>query len=160
MERSENLKLYLPSGEDFYNIEDFNNNSKIIDRKIAEIEKKVDTSSGNVDSVVTEKIEESERKLNETINTKEDVLKKQIEAEAKKNFENLYGLVHKTVTISADRIVETGGGVTATTAINRGSRETTFVTSIEKGAKRYTKTERIRKTESGTTVEISYREER
>ena len=77
MRRSANLQLKLPDGDDFFNIEDFNENSKIIDRKLTEFNTKIVESTVNSEEIKEELKTQSEQLLNKQ---KEDISKQMAEA--------------------------------------------------------------------------------
>ena len=77
MRRSANLQLKLPDGDDFFNIEDFNENSKIIDRTLTEFNTKIVESTVNSEEIKEELKTQSEQLLNKQ---KEDINKQMAEA--------------------------------------------------------------------------------
>ena len=72
MRRSTNLQLKLPEGDDFFNIEDFNENSEIIDRKLTEFNNKLPELAVNSEQIKEELKTQAEQLLNKQ---KEDVAK-------------------------------------------------------------------------------------
>lgn len=77
MRRSANLQLKLPDGDDFFNIEDFNENSEIVDRKLTEFNAKIAESAVNSEEIKEELKAQSEQLLNKQ---KEDISKQMAEA--------------------------------------------------------------------------------
>ena len=76
MRRSANLQLKLPEGDDFFNIEDFNENSEIIDRKLTEFNNKLPELAVNSEQIKEELKTQAEQLLNKQ---KEDVAKQMAE---------------------------------------------------------------------------------
>ena len=76
MRRSTNLQLKLPEGDDFFNIEDFNENSEIIDRKLTEFNNKLPELAVNSEQIKEELKTQAEQLLNKQ---KEDVAKQMAE---------------------------------------------------------------------------------
>ena len=64
MRRSTNLQLKLPEGDDFFNIEDFNENSEIIDRKLTEFNNKLPELAVNSEQIKEELKTQAEQLLN------------------------------------------------------------------------------------------------
>ena len=83
MRKSENLKLNLPEEDDFYNINDFNENSEIIDKKVTEIKNKLPDLEVNTEQIKAE-------------------LKKQAEELFKKQKEDVDKIISKAIKDIAD----------------------------------------------------------
>ena len=77
MRRSANLQLKLPDGDDFFNVEDFNENSEIVDRKLTEFNAKIAESAVNSEEIKEELKAQSEQLLNKQ---KEDINKQMADA--------------------------------------------------------------------------------
>ena len=77
MRKTANLNLNLPEENDFYNIGDFNQNSEILDNKLAEINNKLPDLQINTEQIKAELRAESEQLINKQ---KEEVEKKISEA--------------------------------------------------------------------------------
>lgn len=64
MRKSTNLQLKLPDNDDFFNIEDFNENSEIIDRKLTEFNNKLPELEVNSEQIKEELKTQAEELLN------------------------------------------------------------------------------------------------
>ena len=119
MRRSTNLQLKLPEGDDFFNIEDFNENSEIIDRKLTEFNNKLPELAVNSEQIKEELKTQAEQLLNKQ---KEDVAKQMAEvkkevAKAIKGIADSNGA--STTTFNADgSIVSENSIETVTTTFN------------------------------------------
>lgn len=119
MRRSANLQLKLPDGDDFFNIEDFNENSEIVDRKLTEFNAKIAESAVNSEEIKEELKAQSEQLLNKQ---KEDISKQMAEAKkelakAIKDIADSKGA--STTTFNADGSIVTENSIeTVTTTFN------------------------------------------
>nr|DAT23707.1 MAG TPA: hypothetical protein [Caudoviricetes sp.] len=119
MRRSTNLQLKLPDGDDFFNIEDFNENSEIVDRKLTEFNAKIAESAVNSEEIKEELKAQSEQLLNKQ---KEDISKQMAEAKkelakAIKDIADSKGA--STTTFNADGSITTDNSIeTVTTTFN------------------------------------------
>lgn len=119
MRRSTNLQLKLPEGDDFFNIEDFNENSEIIDRKLTEFNNKLPELAVNSEQIKEELKTQAEQLLNKQ---KEDVAKQMAEvkkevAKAIKEISDSNGA--STTTFNADGSIVTENSIeTVTTTFN------------------------------------------
>jgi len=119
MRRSTNLQLKLPEGDDFFNIEDFNENSEIIDRKLTEFNNKLPELAVNSEQIKEELKTQAEQLLNKQ---KEDVAKQMAEvkkevAKAIKEISDSNGA--NTITFNADGSIVTENSIeTVTTTFN------------------------------------------
>ena len=119
MRRSTNLQLKLPVGDDFFNIEDFNENSEIVDRKLTEFNAKIAESAVNSEEIKEELKVQSEQLLNKQ---KEDISKQMAEAKkelakAIKDIADSKGA--STTTFNADGSIVTENSIeTVTTTFN------------------------------------------
>lgn len=119
MRRSTNLQLKLPEGDDFFNIEDFNENSEIIDRKLTEFNNKLPELAVNSEQIKEELKTQAEQLLDKQ---KEDVAKQMAEvkkevAKAIKEISDSNGA--NTITFNADGSIVTENSIeTVTTTFN------------------------------------------
>ena len=126
MRRSTNLQLKLPEGDDFFNIEDFNENSEIIDRKLTEFNNKLPELAVNSEQIKEELKTQAEQLLNKQ---KEDVAKQMAEvkkevAKAIKEISDSNGA--STTTLNADgSIVVANSLEVITTTFNNVDRSIT-----------------------------------
>lgn len=110
MRRSTNFQLKLPEGDDFFNIEDFNENSEIIDRKLTEL-------AVNSEQIKEELKTQAEQLLNKQ---KEDVAKQMAEAKkevakAIKDIANSNGACTTIFNVDGSIVVENSLEVITTT---------------------------------------------
>ena len=123
MRRSTNLQLKLPEGDDFFNIEDFNENSEIIDRKLTEFNNKLPELAVNSEQIKEELKTQAEQLLNKQ---KEDVAKQMAEvkkevAKAIKEISDSNGA--STITLNADgSIVVENSLEVITTTFNKADK--------------------------------------
>lgn len=123
MRRSANLQLKLPDGDDFFNIEDFNENSEIVDRKLTEFNAKIAESAVNSEEIKEELKAQSEQLLNKQ---KEDISKQMAEAKkelakAIKDIADSKGA--STTTFNADGSITTDNSLeTITTTFNKADK--------------------------------------
>ena len=123
MRRSANLQLKLPDGDDFFNIEDFNENSEIVDRKLTEFNAKIVESAVNSEEIKEELKAQSEQLLNKQ---KEDISKQMAEAKkelakAIKDIADSKGA--STTTFNADGSIVTENSLeTVTTTFNKADK--------------------------------------
>ena len=119
MRRSTNLQLKLPEGDDFFNIEDFNENSEIIDRKLTEFNNKLPELAVNSEQIKEELKTQAEQLLNKQ---KEDVAKQMADvkkevAKAIKEISDSNGA--STTTFNVDGSIVTENSLeTVTTTFN------------------------------------------
>jgi len=117
MRRSANLQLKLPEGDDFFNIEDFNENSEIIDRKLTEFNNKLPELAVNSEQIKEELKTQAEQLLNKQ---KEDVAKQMAEvkkevAKAIKDIANSNGASTTTFNSDGSIVIENSLEVITTT---------------------------------------------
>ena len=123
MRRSANLQLKLPEGDDFFNIEDFNENSEIIDRKLTEFNNKLPELAVNSEQIKEELKTQAEQLLNKQ---KEDVAKQMAEvkkevAKAIKEISDSNGA--STITFNADGSIVTENSLEViTTTFNKADK--------------------------------------
>ena len=123
MRRSANLQLKLPEGDDFFNIEDFNENSEIIDRKLTEFNNKLPELAVNSEQIKEELKTQAEQLLNKQ---KEDVAKQMAEvkkevAKAIKEISDSNGA--STTTFNVDGSITTENSLeTVTTTFNKADK--------------------------------------
>ena len=123
MRRSTNLQLKLPEGDDFFNIEDFNENSEIIDRKLTEFNNKLPELAVNSEQIKEELKTQAEQLLNKQ---KEDVAKQMAEvkkevAKAIKEISDSNGA--STTTFNVDGSITTENSLeTITTTFNKADK--------------------------------------
>ena len=108
MRRSTNLQLKLPEEDDFFNIEDFNENSEIIDRKLTEFNNKLPELAVNSEQIKEELKTQAEQLLNKQ---KEDVAKQMAEvkkevAKAIKEISDTNGASTTTFNVDGSIVVE------------------------------------------------------
>lgn len=116
MRKTANLNLNLPEENDFYNIEDFNQNSEILDNKLAEINNKLPSLEINTEQIKAELRAESEQLINKQ---KEEVGKKI--SEAVKSIADSKGA--STTTFNADGSIVTENSLeTITTTFNKADK--------------------------------------
>ena len=117
MRRSTNLQLKLPEGDDFFNIEDFNENSEIIDRKLTEFNNKLPELAVNSEQIKEELKTQAEQLLNKQ---KEDVAKQMAEvkkevAKAIKEISDSNGASTTTFNVDGSIVAENSLEVITTT---------------------------------------------
>lgn len=123
MRRSTNLQLKLPEGDDLFNIEDFNENSEIIDRKLTEFNNKLPELAVNSEQIKEELKTQAEQLLNKQ---KEDVAKQMAEvkkevAKAVKEISDSNGA--STTTFNVDGSIVTVNSLeTITTTFNKADK--------------------------------------
>jgi len=154
MRRSTNLQLKLPEGDDFFNIEDFNENSEIIDRKLTEFNNKLPELAVNSEQIKEELKTQAEQLLNKQ---KEDVAKQMAEvkkevAKAIKEISDSNGA--STTTFNVDGSIVTENSIeTVTTTFNKVDRSITERHVYKNGTSKTLKTlfegKTIRTTEVG-----------
>lgn len=154
MRRSTNLQLKLPEGDDFFNIEDFNENSEIIDRKLTEFNNKLPELAVNSEQIREELKTQAEQLLDKQ---KEDVAKQMAEvkkevAKAIKEISDSKGA--STTTFNADGSIVTENSLEViTTTFNNVDRSITERHAYKNGTTKTLKTvfesKTIRTTEVG-----------
>ena len=154
MRRSANLQLKLPDGDDFFNIEDFNENSEIVDRKLTEFNAKIAESAVNSEEIKEELKAQSEQLLNKQ---KEDISKQMAEAKkelakAIKDIADSKGA--STTTFNADGSITTVNSLeTITTTFNKADKSIIEKHAYKNGTSKSLKTvfegKAIRTTEVG-----------
>lgn len=154
MRRSTNLQLKLPEGDDFFNIEDFNENSEIIDRKLTEFNNKLPELAVNSEQIKEELKTQAEQLLNKQ---KEDVAKQMAEvkkevAKAIKEISDRNGASSTTFNVDGSIVTENSIEV-ITTAFNKVDRSITERHVYKNGTSKTLKTviegEKIITTEVG-----------
>lgn len=141
MRRSTNLQLKLPEGDDFFNIEDFNENSEIIDRKLTEFNNKLPELAVNSEQIKEELKTQAEQLLNKQ---KEDVAKQMAEvkkevAKAIKEISDSDGA--STTAFNVDGSIVTVNSLeTITTNINKAERSITSKHDYKNGNTKTLKT--------------------
>lgn len=141
MRRSANLQLKLPDGDDFFNIEDFNENSEIIDRKLTEFNSKIAESAVNSEEIKEELKTQSEQLLNKQ---KEDISKQM--AEAKKELAKAIKEIAdskgaSTTTFNSDGSIVTENSLeTVTTTFNKADKSITERHAYKNGTSKTLKT--------------------
>ena len=134
MRKSENLKLNLPEEDDFYNINDFNENSEIIDKKVTEIKNKLPDLEVNTEQIKAELKKQAEELFKKQ---KEDVDK--IISKAIKDIADSKG-ASKT-TFNPDKTITTVNSLeTVTTTINKKERTITEKHAYKNGLTKTLKT--------------------
>ena len=123
MRRSTNLQLKLPEGDDFFNIEDFNENSEIIDRKLTEFNNKLPELGVNYLNFKEELKTQAEQLLNkqkEDVATQMAEVKKEV-AKAIKDIADSNGA--STTTFNADGSIVVENSIeTITTTFNKADK--------------------------------------
>ena len=154
MRRSTNLQLKLPEGDDFFNIEDFNENSEIVDRKLTELNAKIAESAVNSEEIKEELKAQSEQLLNkqkEDINKQMDDAKKEL-AKAIKDIADSNRA--NTTTFNVDGSIVTENSLeTITTTFNKADKSILEKHTYKNGTTKTLKTvfegKTIRTTEVG-----------
>ena len=141
MRRSANLQLKLPDGDDFFNIEDFNENSEIIDRKLTEFNTKIAESAVNSEEIKEELKTQSEQLLKKQ---KEDISKQMAEAmkEINKAIKDIADSKGESVTtFNPDgSIVSVNSLETITTNVNKAEKSITSKHDFKNGISKTLKT--------------------
>lgn len=154
MRRSANLQLKLPEGDDFFNIEDFNENSEIIDRKLTEFNNKLPELAVNSEQIKEELKTQAEQLLNKQ---KEDVAKQmaEVKKEVAKAIKDIADSNGATTTIfnSDGSIVAENSLEVITTTFNKADKSITERHAYKNGTSKTLKTvfegKTIRTTEVG-----------
>lgn len=153
MRRSTNLQLKLPEGDDFFNIEDFNENSEIIDRKLTEFNNKLPELAVNSEQIKEELKTQAEQLLNKQ---KEDVAKQMAEvkkevAKAIKDIADSKGA--STTTFNSDGSIVTESSIETVTTTFNADKSITERHAFKNGTSKTFKTvfegKTIRTTEEG-----------
>ena len=154
MRRSTNFQLKLPEGDDFFNIEDFNENSEIIDRKLTEFNNKLPELAVNSEQIKEELKTQAEQLLNKQ---KEDVAKQmaEVKKEVAKAIKDIADSNGATTTIfnSDGSIVAENSLEVITTTFNKADKSITERHAYKNGTSKTLKTvfegKTIRTTEVG-----------